>query len=88
MALVRPVLGAALGVRTRWLCATSNQYGVRARRCVECELIFVPGGSQSISHRGTCTVVAEFRKHDGVRINRLDFIQNLFNTAATAVPNV
>ena len=88
MALVRPVLGAALGVRARWLCATSNQYGVRARRCVECELIFVTGCSQSISNRATRTVVAEFRKHDNVRINRFDFIQDLLNATATAVPDV
>jgi hypothetical protein len=48
----------------------------------------VPGCSQSISDRAPRTVVAEFRKHDNVRINRFDFIQDLLNTTATAVPDV
>ena len=50
--------------------------------------MFESSRSQSIANFNASTVVPEFSKDDGVRIDRVDISEKLFNTPATAVPNV
>ena len=88
MSMVGPVMVVALIISTLWFGSTSNQYCVRSRICVESRLMFESSRSQSIANFNASTVVPEFSKDDGVRIDRVDISEKLFNTPATAVPNV